>query len=150
MLGLLALLGFGLSMAGPAWRDQVQRERETEWLRIGTLYAQALDSYVQSAPGSMTQPPAQLDDLLLDTRFIGVRRHLRQTYTDPLQPTLPWQLLRDEEGRIVGVFSSFEATPFLTQPPAGSRVQWRPQGSGYSRWAFVVAALPTNPSASIR
>jgi hypothetical protein len=144
MLGLLAALGVGLALAGPRWRDQIQREREAEWLRVGDLYAQALESYVRSSPGSLKVAPGRLEDLLLDTRFVGVRRHLRQAYADPLQPSQAWQLLRDEQGHIVGVFSSAQDEPFIAQSPAGSRIQLRPQGSGYSRWAFVANLLPAN------
>lgn len=147
MLGLLAMLGLGLAMAGPAWQDRIQREREQEWLRIGDLYAQAVESYVQSSPGSLRIGPAHLEDLLLDMRFVGVRRHLRQAYADPLQPLQGWQLMRDGQGRIAGVFSSAQGTPFIVQAPAGSRLQLRAQGSGYSRWAFV-ARRPSNPSNS--
>lgn len=150
MLCLLAALGVGLALAGPAWRDRVLREREAEWLRVGALYAQALDSYVQSAPGAIRQLPARVEDLLLDTRFVGVRRHLRQAYNDPLQPTQPWQILRDEQGRIVGFFSSLQAEPFIAQPPAGMRVQLRADGTGYSRWAFVVSLPPSNASGPLQ
>ncbi|RZI81549.1 MAG: type II secretion system protein [Rubrivivax sp.] len=147
MLGLLALLGVGLGSAGQAWSERVRRERESEWLRIGELYAQAIESYVSKSPGSLKVGPVSLNELVLDTRFVGLMRHLRRTYADPMQPNQGWKLLRDGQARIVGVYSDARGEPFLARPLPNSRLQARPGAPGFARWAFVARPV-ANPSLS--
>lgn len=76
--------------------------------RLIDIYNRALQSYRDASPGSRKQFPSELKDLLLDTRQIQTRRHLRKLYPDPLQPqldaTLSWGLVRDEQGRISRVY----------------------------------------------
>lgn len=145
---LLALMGIGLSLGGPAWQAAVQREREQEWLRIGGLYAQALEQYVAAAPGALRQPPVTLDELLADTRFVGVRRHLRRAYTDPLRPGHPWALLRDAEQRIIGVRSDSTDMPFMTSPSPNASLQRVGRGDRYADWAFLMPSPTSTPSRS--
>lgn len=146
MLGLVAVLSLGVGAAGAAWRDGAQREREAEWLRIGNVYAQAIEAYLANSPGTVKQGPTRLEDLLADTRFVGIRRHLRQAYADPLQPSKAWALLKDEKSQIVGVYSTANGEPFLRQAPAGSRLKARSTGDGYARWAFVASQPSTAAS----
>jgi type II secretory pathway pseudopilin PulG len=137
LLGLVAVMGLGLALAGPIWRDQVAREREQEWLRIGQAYSRALTAYIEASPGTLRQGPERLEQLLQDERFFGTRRHLRALYGDPLQPGRPWALLRDERQRIVGVYSEAAGQPFLSidspQPP----FLQRREGQGYPQWVFM-------------
>lgn len=147
LLVLIAIAGLGLAVAGPLWRERQAREREQEWLRIGELYAAALSHYVAVSPGSLKQPPEQLQQLLTDTRFVGVSRHLRRLYTDPLVPRQPWATLRDDQRRVIGVYSTSPAEPFLQAAPAGSSLQMRPGLQGYARWAFMVRlGSPASPA----
>lgn len=146
MLGLLAVLSLGVGAAGAAWRDQAQHEREAEWLRVGEAYAQAIESYLTNSPGTVKQGPTRLEDLLADTRFVVIRRHLRQAYADPLQSSKAWALLKDEKAQIVGVYSMAPGEPFLAKPPTGSRLKQRPTGDGYARWAFVARQPFTDSS----
>ncbi len=77
--------------------------------RLVEVYNRALQAYRAASPGSRKQYPAELKDLLLDTRQIQTRRYLRKLYPDPLQPQLDptqsWGLVRDEQGRIARVYS---------------------------------------------
>jgi type II secretory pathway pseudopilin PulG len=126
VLALLAVCMLGVSLAAPVWSQQVKREREQELLRIGALYAQALASYRDASPGSLKQYPPRLEALLLDTRYVGVQRHLRKLYADPMNPGQPWGLVLDAEQRIVGVYSLSEEAPLA-------------EGSArrYSDWKFI-------------
>lgn len=137
VLGLVALMGIGLALAGPTWQAQSQREREREWVRIGTAYAKALLRYRQESPGSARQYPESPGELLLDVRFVGVRRHLRELYPDPLSPGQDWEWVRDRQQRVVGVRSRSTAQPFLTQAPAGSLLQRVGTGDRYQDWVFT-------------
>lgn len=133
---LLALVSLGLSIAGPLWSQQAQRERERELLRIGALYAQALERYRELSPGSVKQYPPTLDALLLDTRFVGTQRHLRKAYGDPVNPGAAWGLLRDSNGRIVGVHSLSAVAP-LAQGAVVLDDRVLPPVTRYSDWKFI-------------
>ena len=105
VLALLAVCMLGVSLAGPLWSERVKREREQELLRIGALYAQAIAAYRDASPGSLKQYPQRLEALLLDARYVGVQRHLRKLYGDPMNLGQPWGLVLDANQRIVGVYS---------------------------------------------
>jgi type II secretory pathway pseudopilin PulG len=128
VLVLLAVCMLGLSVAGPMWSQHVRREREQELLRVGALYAQALQDYYTSSPGSVPQFPQRLEDLLTDTRFVGIRHHLRQLYPDPIDPSQPWGLVLDAQQHIIGVYSRSERAPLAQGPQAAQH---------YSDWKFT-------------
>ena len=145
LVGLLIALG-ALSMAaasaGPLWLENQQREREAELLRIGSLYARALESYRAASLGSERRDPRSLDELLLDTRFVGTRRHLRRLYTDPVRPGRPWEPVLDAQGGIRGVRSASEARPWTRTPvalPGGARL---PAAGRYRDWLFIATETP--------
>lgn len=138
---VLALVSLGLAVAGPIWSQQAQRDREQELLRIGLLYAQALASYRQASPGSTKQYPDTLDALLLDTRFVGTRRHLRKLYQDPINPGKPWGRVHDADGRITGVYSLSQAAP-LAERPIQFGNSALPADAKYSDWKFVATPPP--------
>ena len=111
VLAGIALMALALSAAGPLWSQQQQREREQELFRVGLIYAQALAAYRDASPGGEKVLPTHLEQLLLDSRFVGTQRHLRRLYPDPLNSRQPWGLLRDEHRRITGVYSQSERAP---------------------------------------
>lgn len=136
VIALVALLGLALSAIGPHWAGEAQREREQELLKVGILYAKAIKSYYDASPGSLKQYPPDLQSLVLDTRFVGVRRHIRRIYPDPLKPDRPWGLVKDDAGRLRGVFSQDERRPIQQ---AGIMNDWLAiaAASRYSQWVFA-------------
>ncbi|MFT3819969.1 MAG: type II secretion system protein [Rubrivivax sp.] len=141
VLILLGALTAAATAAGPWWSVEQQREREAELLRIGALYAGALKNYRDASPGSDRRYPASLDELLLDGRFVGTRRHLRRLYADPVRPGQPWGLIRDPQGGIRGVYSASDATPWMRTPVV--RPGLRLQAAGrYRDWHFVATEEP--------
>lgn len=139
VLILLAVVSTGLAIAGPTWAQQGQRERERELFRIGALYAQALAGYRDGSPGSAKQYPRTLESLLLDTRFIGTRRHLRKLYPDPVTGSSDWGIVRDADGRIVGVHSLSQDAP-LTEAAVALDDRLLPAARKYSDWKFIAKA----------
>jgi type II secretory pathway pseudopilin PulG len=139
VLVLVVVMSLGLAVAGPKWSEARQRDREDELVRIGVLYAQAITSYYESSPGSLKQYPPSLDSLLLDSRFIGTRRHLRRLYTDPLMPGRPLQLIQGSDGTVRGVFSASEREPFRRAPMRFDGVADIPPATQHRQWAFVAA-----------
>jgi type II secretory pathway pseudopilin PulG len=136
MLAALVVVSLGLAQVGPLWARQVQRDREAELLRLGKLYAEALDGYRRSAPGTLKRYPETLDDLLKDERFLGTRRWMRKAYPDPMRPGQPWRLVRDEEGRISGVYSASQDMP-LQRTPVDLGITRLPEAMRYSDWVFT-------------
>ena len=136
VLALIALVSIGLAAAGPSWSERLRREREQELLHIGSLYAQAIAEYRDESPGSLKSFPETLDALLADPRFIGLHRHLRRLYPDPLAPGRPWGLVRDKDGRILGVYSQSEDAPIAQGPQVRGPVILAP-ALRYADWKFL-------------
>lgn len=136
VMALVALLALALSHIGPVWVDDARRDREQELLRVGGLYAQAIQDYRAASPGSLKSWPPRLEDLLLDKRFVGTRRHLRNLYPDPLAPGRPWGLIKAPDGGIQGVYSQDTREPFrrgLVELPAATLNPAR----RYDDWIFI-------------
>jgi type II secretory pathway pseudopilin PulG len=137
----VALVSLALSVAGPRWADQSRRQREQELLRVGALYARAIAEFRDDSPGSLKTYPRSLDELTLDKRFVGVRRHLRELYPDPLDPSRPWGLVQDLDGNVVGVFSRSTDSPLIPGPLDLGVLTLVP-ARHYADWKFV----PVQPS----
>lgn len=135
-LAAVAILSIGLAQVGPLWADEVKRDREAELIRIGTLYAQALDNYRKRSPGTLKRYPETLDALLEDARFLGTKRWMRKLYTDPMRPGQPWGVIRDDDGRISGVFSTSTDTP-LRQETLDLTVTVLAPARQYRDWRFT-------------
>ncbi|AGZ35365.1 hypothetical protein PVLB_12895 [Pseudomonas sp. VLB120] len=135
VLLLIAVSSMALAATGTVWSSAAQRERERQLLWVGGQYAQALRSYYRASPG-LAQYPQELADLLQDNRFPEAKRHIRKLYPDPVTGTADWGLLRSIDGRITGVFSRSDATPFKR---SGFDSQWSAfEGlEHYSDWQFV-------------
>lgn len=116
VLMMLAVASTGASVVAQRWSDQDTREKERQLLRVGDTYAQALASYHAASPGSDKRYPASLEQLVLDDRFPGTRRHLRRLYADPLTGQADWVLVRDARGDIIGLRSRSERAPWARQP----------------------------------
>lgn len=136
VMAIIALLGIGLAELGPLWAEQGRRTREQELLRIGALYAQAIGEYYQASPGNQRSYPPDLESLTLDRRFVGVRRHLRRLYEDPLAPGRQWMLIRTEDGGIRGVYSQDTRAPFARKPLQLGDIEL-PRAERYADWKFM-------------
>lgn len=141
VLALLAIFALGLTVAGPRWSDAAQREREQELLRLGVLYATAIQQYRERSPGTLKTLPASLEDLLADHRFVGTTRHLRKLYPDPIEPTRPWGLIQDPDGRILGVYSQSERAPLAQGALQLGPLKLAP-ATRYAEWKFTLVSDP--------
>ncbi len=121
--------------------QQALREREAELLRIGQLYAQAIGAYYEAAPGNVKRWPRTLQDLVEDQRFVGIKRHLRQVYADPMTRATNWGLVIAADGGVAGVFSRSEAPPIRTTAIELGALTLAP-AQRYADWRFVYTPLP--------
>lgn len=140
----VALIGASLAAVGQVWQTVVQRDRESELLFVGNQFRQAIQRYY----ASNQRYPSRLEDLILDNRNAGIKRHLRKIFIDPMTGQADWGTLKLNDGQIVGVYSLSEGEPMKK---AGFRM--RDAGlenkTRYSDWVFMASTgSSAMPSAS--
>jgi type II secretory pathway pseudopilin PulG len=138
LLAVIAILALGLGVASENLAQQAQREREAELLFVGDQFRNAIASYYHNSPQGIMQLPLTLDELLNDKRFPKPVRHLRRIYADPMSGVTKWGLVRNEQGRISGVFSLSTEAPIRTNPEL--EVVRDVEGKvirTYSGWKFI-------------
>jgi hypothetical protein len=106
----IAFMGIGMMVTAEFWTTAVKREREADLIRIGRQFRDAIGRYYESTPGAAKQYPPSLEELILDTRFPAIRRHLRKVFADPVTGKPDWELVR-LNGRVVGVKSRSAGAP---------------------------------------
>lgn len=150
LLMVIAIAGIGMAGVGIVWHQDAQREREKELLFIGQAYRNAIGSYYENSPTEAKQFPQSLQDLILDTRFPSVKRHIRQLYADPFARDKKWQLVM-QQGQITGVYSNSILKPIkkFDLPPEFEAFD---SADKYEDWRFVYApgsatAAPATESA---
>jgi type II secretory pathway pseudopilin PulG len=150
LMGLVVLLALG-GLAAVQFAESAatarQRERETQLLWVGQQFRQALESYYRATPGPAKHLPVTMDELLRDTRFPNPVRHLRRLYVDPLQPEVPWGIVK-RGNQIIGVYSQSDTAP-LRRSGFGSGLESFEGATQYSAWRFMfvprTAAAPATP-----
>lgn len=132
-IGLLS--ASSLSVGGQITR----RDAERELLAIGNEFEQALRSYSGGSGGlgnsAFGVGPRNLQDLIKDPRFPGVRRHLRQIYADPLTGKPEWGLVIEPGGSIVGVYSQADGIPIQRTGFEASKITFE-NAESYAAWKF--------------
>jgi type II secretory pathway pseudopilin PulG len=130
-----------LATGATAWAQLQRREREKQLLWAGDQIRRAIAGYAQAGAPGGPQYPATLQDLLLDPRSPARRRFLRQIYDDPMTVGTDWGLVRNPQGRIVGVYSRSTAKPVKTArfPPAYAQFE---KAASYTDWRFMAQAPP--------
>lgn len=137
MLFLVFVMGLGMGKALDVYALTQQREKEAELLYVGDVYRQAIQAYYLGSPGGQRRYPQKLEDLLLDRRFITVKRHMRRLYPDPVTGR-PFVALQAPDGGIWGVASPSERQPVKV---AGFPEQYEAfaTAASYRDWQFVYA-----------
>jgi type II secretory pathway pseudopilin PulG len=136
VLAAMLLLALGTQKVMTVVSQQAQRDRESELLQIGAALMQAIGAYYESSPGSVKRWPNALEDLTDDKRFVGIRRHMRQVYLDPITRSNNWGLLRTSDGAIYGVYSLSDVAPIRSGGVELANLNLAP-ASRYSDWQFV-------------
>lgn len=143
LLVLVATLGI-LAAGSVSYGHQIaRRHAEQELLAIGEEFRAALRSY---GAGMVERPaigPLELTDLLRDPRVAGVRRHLRQIYTDPMTGKAEWGLVRGAGNRILGIYSLAPGTP-LKQVGFEEGQEGFDAATSYAQWVFSIGVLPSS------
>jgi type II secretory pathway pseudopilin PulG len=110
LLVIIVIIGISLGAAGRYWSHVVLRDKEEELLFRGDQYRLAIESYFKAYP-SAPQYPSSIDDLLMDNRTAGTRRHLRQRFKDPISGEDFVEIKHPVTQRIIGVKSPSDKQP---------------------------------------
>jgi type II secretory pathway pseudopilin PulG len=145
VMAAMFMLALGTQRVMSVVSQQAHREREAELLQIGAAFAQAIGAYYESSPGTVKRWPMSLKDLEDDKRFVGIRRHVRQVYMDPITRSENWGLVRANDGGIAGVYSLSDAVPIRSGALTVGDVRL-PAASRYADWQFVYEPATVTPS----
>jgi type II secretory pathway pseudopilin PulG len=134
---LLAIMGLVGAAALKVDALLARAAAEQELLEAGAAFSAALDSYAAATPQGKPPQPPTLQDLLKDTRFPGVKRHLRKIFVDPISGKAEWGItyLGDKVG-VIGVYSLSQAQP-LKLANFDERFQNFENKTHYADWKFV-------------
>lgn len=89
VLFALALIGIGLAAISEVWTTNADRQKVAQVNWIGQQYVNAIGSYYYANTGSVHFYPTSVNDLLEDKRYLGVKRHLRSRYEQPIGAVTP-------------------------------------------------------------
>lgn len=132
--GSAAVLGAGVNLQ--------MRDNEAELLAIGREFRRALQDYADATPVGQPTAPKELAELLRDPRYLGVRRHLRRIYPDPLTGKTEWGIERAPDGRISGIHS-LSPTPTLRHTGFPTGMEAFEQAEHHNEWVFALAPVPS-------
>lgn len=149
LLVVIAISGIALAGVGIVWHQEMQRAREKDLLFIGNAYRQAIGEYYESTPSGLKQYPTTLKDLILDSRFPTVKRHLRKLYSDPFTNSTEWGLEMQAD-KIIGVYSLSDLH-VLKKSGFSTNDEALKLAKKYSDWKFIylpISGLTGTESAS--
>ena len=121
LLFVLAISAAGTAAVGELWTVQVQRSKELDLAFRGQAVVAALESYRAASPAGTPCAPQGWEDLLQDQRSTVTLRHLRRPYADPFAANGEWELLKDAQGRMLGVKSRPPAARLVTVVPTAGK-----------------------------
>jgi type II secretory pathway pseudopilin PulG len=113
-----------------------RREKEAELMFVGQAYRNAVRSYYEQSPGTTKSYPGNLDDLIADNRTTTLRRHLRKRYRDPVTGSTEWGIVKNEDGKIMGVYSLSQQAPVKTGAFPSELTEFA-NARRYQDWLFV-------------
>jgi len=110
-LALIVIVSVSLMVVQKQWSTIVKRDREKElFFRAGQI-VQAIGSFYNASSKGSQQYPRSLKVLLKDNRSLGLKRHLRKIYKEPMTEDGQWGIIYDGRGGIKGVFSKSMTEP---------------------------------------
>lgn len=117
-------------------RTTEKRDKEAQLLWTGMAYRNAIAAYYLQTSGSSKKYPQELADLLYHEGLNNPTRPLRKQYRDPITGSKDWGEVRNEEGKIIGVYSRSQLAPMKRDgfPPGLAAFIGAKK---YSDWKFV-------------
>lgn len=119
-----------------------RRDAELALQVVGSEFELALYSYANASPinsrgndSAGAKGPRTLNELLKDTRFVGLKRHLRQLHADPLTGRNEWGVITDKAGFIIGIYSLAQGKPIKQTGFSGAHSHFE-YAPSYKKWVF--------------
>lgn len=144
LLLVLAVMAITLTQASQDIAQAAQREKETQLLFIGKQFRNAIASYYEKSPQGNKQYPASLEALISDNRFPKPAHHLRNIYRDPMRNSTEWGLVKNEQDRIIGIYSLSNGISIKTNVS----VQGETPAETYADWKFIYQPTMVNTNES--
>lgn len=129
------LMAVAMSAASSLWSIAAQREKEVELVFVGHQFRTAIARYY-AADSVGFQYPKELQDLVEDDRSVNPRHFLRKIFPDPITGKNDWEVIRTNDGGIIGVASSSKKKPL-------KRANFEPEDAAfedmacYCDWQFL-------------
>jgi len=135
-LALIVIVSVSLMVVQKQWSKIVKRDKEKElFFRAGQI-VQAIGSFYKDSSKDSQQYPRSLKVLLKDNRSLGLKRHLRKIYKEPMTEDGQWGIIYDGRGGIKGVFSKSMAEP-LKKGNFPEIYKSFENKKKYSEWKFI-------------
>jgi len=135
-LALIVIVSVSLMVVQKQWSTIVKRDKEKElFFRAGQI-VQAIGSFYKDSSKDSQQYPRSLKVLLKDNRSLGLKRHLRKIYKEPMTEDGQWGIIYDGRGGIKGVFSKSMAEP-LKKGNFPEIYKSFENKKKYSEWKFI-------------
>jgi type II secretory pathway pseudopilin PulG len=126
-----------------------RRAAEEELLEIGGEFREAFLSYANATTAGQQRFPPNLQELLKDSRFPNLHRHLRRLYVDPLSGKEEWGTIKAQTGPgIIGVYSLADGKP-IKIGNFDLRFQDFKDKTSYRDWKFMLPPEATDPVAGL-
>jgi type II secretory pathway pseudopilin PulG len=103
LLIAVAITSAGLAATSTLYSASVARSKQIELQWVLQQYQIALKNYAAATPIGQAAQPIELYELIDDKRYVTIRRHIRELYSNPVTGQNDWILLRQPNGRILGV-----------------------------------------------
>lgn len=104
VLIVVSIIGIGLSGIGDLWAATQRARQQEELFWVAEQFVQAVDSYYEGSPAIVVKSfPRNVQELLEDRRLATIRRHLRSDLPLDHVASRRLELVRDAQGRILGV-----------------------------------------------
>jgi type II secretory pathway pseudopilin PulG len=134
VLIILTILMIGFGVTSIVWHGVMERERERELLFVGHQFRNAIATYYRNTG---MQYPLNISDLIAQSNSKSIGIHpLRKLYRDPVTGRAEWGSVRNQQGRLIGVYSLSQKLPikqkgFIDQDKAFTAAV------SYSDWKFI-------------
>lgn len=139
-LMLTVVTAISLMAVQAYWSTIMKKEREKELLFAGEQIRDAIGSYCSAKQTTPVLYPQTMEELLLDSRFPVVKRHLRKMYKNPMSKDGKWYFVFGSNGKIKGVYANNREKP-LKQENFPEKFKTFEKKNHYSDWKFIYEPL---------
>ena len=152
LLFVIAISSAALGALAESVQIGLQRELEAELLFRGHEFSRALDGFRSVRIDGAARYPRELEELLEDRRAREPVHHLRRLYLDPFTGQADWQIVREAQGGIIGVYSrsrrpalTRNGVPAVAAPDAeAADAVAQPPQVRVGDWRFLASNVPSS------